>query len=355
MIEVRGLHKELGEFSLRGVDVRIEAGEYFVVLGPTGAGKTVLLECIAGLHKVDRGEVWLAGRDVTGLAPELRNVGYVPQDYVLFPHLSFEQNLHFSLALRKVPQAEATARIAELTEMLGISHLLNRRPRTLSGGEQQRGALARALAPRPNVLLLDEPLSALDEGTRAELIPQLRRISRELGTTIIHVCHNFEEALDLADRIAIMHQGRVRQIGTPAGVFRRPVSPFVARFVSAENLFPVLALDRAGSAIEVGDQVRLQVASFPVETDLLAMIRPEEISVRPRGDAGAGPNEIEGQVTTVGDRGRTIRVQLTGPLPLQIALTRQAFRQCGVSAGDWVLAHCPPEAIHLISQSPDSQ
>jgi molybdate/tungstate transport system ATP-binding protein len=138
MIEIKNAHKRLGEFSLRGVDLRIETGEYFVVLGPTGAGKTVLLEAIAGLHRLDQGEVWIEGRDVSRLAPELRRVGYVPQDYVLFPHLSLRANIGFSLALRRVPAAEVDRRVHELAELLNVSHLLERKPRTLSGGEQQR-------------------------------------------------------------------------------------------------------------------------------------------------------------------------------------------------------------------------
>jgi ABC-type Fe3+/spermidine/putrescine transport system ATPase subunit len=345
MIEIKHAHKSLGEFSLRGVDLRIEQGEYFVVLGPTGAGKTVLLESVAGLHRLDQGEVWVEGRDVTALAPELRRIGYVPQDYVLFPHMSLRRNIGFSLELRHVPADQIDRRVQQLADLLNIAHLLDRRPRTLSGGEQQRGALARALAPEPTVLLLDEPLSALDEGTRAELSVELARISDELRTTVVHVCHNFDEALELADRIAIMHHGRVLQVGTPAEVFRRPASPFIARFVGAQNLFPVRAVDRAGKTVTLADQLTLTVASLPEGDDLLVMIRPEEIAVRPAGAEAAAPRWV---LHNVEDRGRVMRLRLQGPLPLRVTMTPQAFAAAQVSEGDTVLASWSPAAVHVL-------
>jgi molybdate transport system ATP-binding protein len=342
MIEVRNAHKALGEFSLRGMDLRIESGEYFVILGPTGAGKTVLLECVAGLHRLDEGEVWLDGRNVTKVPTELRHIGYVPQDYVLFPHLDLQRNIGFSLALQRVPTAEIEARTAQLAELLNITHLLERKPRTLSGGEQQRGALARALAPRPTVLLLDEPLSALDEGTRGELAPELSRICRELGTTIVHVCHNFDEAIELGDRVGIMHQGRMLQVGPPAEVLRRPDTDFIARFVGARNVFPITALDRAQKRVTVGEALTLTVAALPEGADLLAMIRPEEISVS-RGGEG-----LACVLRQVEDRGRHMRLHLEGPLPLMAILTPQAYRQSGVQAGEAVMARWDAEAVHVM-------
>lgn len=342
MIEVKNAHKSLGEFSLRGVELRIESGAYCVILGPTGAGKTVLLECIAGLHRLEQGEVWLEGKNVTAVAPELRRVGYVPQDYVLFPHLNLRRNLGFSLALQRVPLEEIERRTTQLAELLNIAHLLDRKPRTLSGGEQQRGALARALAPQPTVLLLDEPLSALDEGTRAELTPELSRICRELGTTIVHVCHNFDEAIELADNVGIMHQGRILQVGPPAEVLRRPNSAFVARFVGAQNVFPVQSADRATKTITLGTGLQLAVAALPQGEKLLAMIRPEEIAVSPTGEG------LRCTLRSVEDRGRHLRLQLDGPLSLLAIMTPQAFRAAGVSSGQTVVASWRAEAVHVL-------
>jgi len=357
MIEVKNVHKELGEFSLRGVDLRVESGEYFVILGPTGAGKTVLLECIAGLHNVDRGEVWLEGRNVTKLAPELRHIGYVPQDYVLFPHLSLRRNIGFSLALQRVPLEQIEARTEQLSRLLNIFHLLDRKPRTLSGGEQQRGALARALAPKPALLLLDEPLSALDEGTRAELSVELSRISDELGTTVIHVCHNFDEALQLADRIAIMHQGRALQIGPPAEIFRKPDSAFIARFVGAENVFPVRKVDRGARQVLAGEGLLLSVDNLPDADELLVMIRPEEIEVTRHGRANAaGITAMVDEkgicphftLSMVEDRGRIMRLHLRGPLPLLATMTPQAYRAAALSTGDTVSACWHSSAVHVL-------
>lgn len=351
MIDVRNVHKELGEFSLRGVDLRVETGEYFVVLGPTGAGKTVLLECIAGLWKLDRGEVWLEGRNVTDLEPELRNVSYVPQDYVLFPHMSLRDNIEFSLVVRGAPRELRQRRVRELSELLGIAHLLERRPLTLSGGEQQRGALARALAPSPTVLLLDEPLSALDEGTRRELTPELGKVSGELKTTVIHVCHNFDEALELADRIAIIHQGRVAQVGTPAEVFRAPLGEFVARFVGSENLLPVRSCDRASCAVVLDGGIPLRVRHIPTADGLLAIIHPDEISLcADDGDAApCAPNAVPCLLARADDRGRFVRLRLEGPVCLTALMTRQAFAASKVAEGDRVLAHFRPEAVHLLT------
>jgi len=358
MIEVRDVHKELGEFSLRGVDLRIETGEYFVVLGPTGAGKTVLLECIAGLHKVDHGQVLLEGRDVTDVLPEHRNVAYVPQDYVLFPHISLRDNIGFSLSVRHAPRELIEGRVQQLAEMLGIGHLLDRRPRTLSGGEQQRGALARALAPSPTVLLLDEPLSALDEGTRGELIVELDAISRKTRTTVVHVCHNFEEALELADRIAIMDHGKVMQVGPPSEVFRKPCSPFVARFVGARNLFRVSSSDLLERSVSVVDGPSLKTAGLPDAPELLTSIRPEEISItRASGGEGtpstdAHTNYLTCTVRRADDRGRFMHILLEGELDLTVAMTRQAFAAVDVSAGDAVIASFGREAVHVLPSAP---
>ena len=351
MIEVKNAFKELGEFSLRGVDLRVETGEYFVVLGPTGAGKTVLLECIAGLYWLDGGEVWLDGREVTDLDPEFRNVGYVPQDYVLFPHMSLRSNIEFSLTLTDAPRPDVDARVLELANALGIEHLLERSPRTLSGGEQQRGALARALAPSPAVLLLDEPLSALDEGTRAELSSLLTRISQDLGTTVIHVCHNFEEALDLADRCAVMREGLILQVGPPAHVFRKPANGFLARFVGAYNLLPVIDQDREAGAVVLEQGVDLIASHIPDDLVLLAAIRPEEISVHPDGDQPAGDdlNILPCAVTKIEDRGRVVRLHLEDRVALMATLTRQAFLATGVHEGQRVLASFHKDSVHLLT------
>ena len=260
-MEIKSLWVELEEFRLCDINLEIAAGEYFVVLGPTGAGKTVLLETIAGLHRPRRGRILLAGEDITHAPPERRGIGFVYQDYALFPHLSVAGNIAFGLRLRGMGRGEIEKRVAAIGRLLGIEHLLHRMPGTLSGGEAQRVALARALVIEPRLLLLDEPLSALDPETREGLQRELGRIHRELGTTTIHVTHDFEEAVALGDRIAVLREdrldeglreGRIVQVGRPEEIFRRPASEFVARFVGVRNIFRGQAL----SLIHISEPTR---------------------------------------------------------------------------------------------------
>jgi molybdate/tungstate transport system ATP-binding protein len=236
MIQIKNLSVRIGEFSLLDLNVTIRDQEYFVVLGPSGAGKTVFMECIAGIHKVKKGEIWLDKTNITRLAPEERGIGYVPQDYVLFPFLSVQENITFGLRRRKYSKLEIQKRMMVLADLLGIIHLLDRDTRTLSGGEKQRVALARALAPAPRMLLLDEPLSSLDVQTSKYLRLELRKIHQELGVTTIHITHNHMEAEELADRMAIMSGGKIEQIGKPQDIFFAPETEAVSNFIGSLNI-----------------------------------------------------------------------------------------------------------------------
>ncbi len=236
MIVIKNLSADLGSFHLKDIELSVVKGEYFVVLGPTGSGKTVLLECMAGLHRIRRGEIWIDGSDVTHLAPEDRQVGYVPQDYVLFPFLNVFGNIAFGLRRNRRSQNDIKARVDTVANLMGISHLLSRSPRSLSGGEKQRVALARALAPSPNLLLLDEPLSSLDLQTSKYLRLELRRIHDELGITTVHVTHNQMEAEEIADRIAVLNMGRLEQVGGPDEIFFYPKNEFVSEFIGTPNI-----------------------------------------------------------------------------------------------------------------------
>ena len=236
MIQVKNLRVDLGDFTLRDINLNIERGEYFVILGPTGAGKTVLLESIAGLYPTESGQIWLRGKEVTRVEPEKRNISIVYQDHALFPHLSVAENIVFGLKIHRQTRQQLRETLNWLSDLLGIAHLLDRRPNTLSGGEQQKVALARALSIKPELLLLDEPLSALDPETREEVQKELRQLHNQLRVTTIHVTHDFEEAIALGDRIAVLGEGCIKQIGTPEKIFRQPNSEFVARFTVARNL-----------------------------------------------------------------------------------------------------------------------
>ncbi len=310
MISVRGLSLTLGEFVLRDIGLEVAEGEYFVLLGPTGAGKTVLLECIVGLHRPASGAVRLDGIDVTAAPPERRGIAYVPQDYCLFPNLTGRQNIAYGLAGRGRSKAEIEARVDELADWLDVRPLLDRRPLTLSGGEKQRIALARALAVRPRLLLLDEPLAAVDPSTRDAVCGELKRIQREGRTTVIHVCHNFDEALAVADRIGVMRRGRIVQTGAPREIFRRPASAFVARFTGAANLLPAAWADGLARTGELSIPVRERKSGRG-----WVVFRPEDIEVRPgNGTAadggGAGGIRLRGVVSAISDRGPYLRLEI---------------------------------------------
>src|SRR5690554_2050066 len=256
MLDIRGLSLSLGEFSLDGVDLTVDDGEYFIILGPTGAGKTILLETIAGIYAFASGTISLDGRDITRTDPKDRGIGMVYQDYMLFPHLTVEENIGFGLLQRKTEPDRIRELVSETADLLGIGHLLDRTPGTLSGGEQQRAAIARALVLRPRVLLLDEPLSALDAVTRDRLRRELKAVHRATGTTVVHITHHFEDIFALADRVAVMQDGRIAQTGTPDEVFRKPATEFVAAFTGMENVYCGISRVRDGeAAIDLGEIV----------------------------------------------------------------------------------------------------
>ncbi|MCY6369201.1 ABC transporter ATP-binding protein [Clostridium ganghwense] len=237
MLRIENLYKRLGNFQLKDINLNINEGEYFVILGPTGTGKSVVLEVIAGLYKPDEGHFYFQGKDLSREYPENRELGFVYQDYLLFPHLSVKENIIFGLKQKKIPKNQIEYKLDEIVSMFKIEHLLNRRPTTLSGGEQQRVAIARALITSPKILLMDEPLSSLDPSTKGEFLNMLRGIHEKRQNTVIHVTHDFNVALYLADRIAIMKDGEIVQVGTPKEIFKKPNSTFVAKFIGIENTF----------------------------------------------------------------------------------------------------------------------
>jgi ABC-type Fe3+/spermidine/putrescine transport system ATPase subunit len=238
LLRLEDISVQLGAFRLKNISLHVEAGTYLVLLGPTGTGKTVLLETIAGLHRPSGGRTWINGKDATAWPPEKRHLGVVYQDYALFPHLTVQENIAFGLHLKKQTRGEIRKTVEEMAGFLEIGHLLKRRPGRLSGGEQQRVALARALVLKPYVLLLDEPLSALDRLTRGRLRRELKRIHGELGVTIFHITHDLPEAFFLANHLVVMKDGSLLQEGRPESVLRRPLNRTVAELLGIENLLP---------------------------------------------------------------------------------------------------------------------
>jgi len=284
MIEIKNLEVTLGNFSLEPLNLEIEDGQYFIILGPSGVGKTVLVECIAGLHRLQKGEIWIDGRNVTTLRPEERNISYVPQDYALFPHLTVEENIRVGLRARKLSTLEARERVEKVARLLGVTPLLSRLPHTLSGGEKQRVALARALAIQPKLLLFDEPLVALDREKKHNLWLELKKIHEELSLTILHVTHDFEEAYTLGDKIAVILGGRLEQVGKRTEVFYHPKSPRLAHFMGIKNVLSGIVM----AAEPKEDYLQIKWGKYLLHTpfydrevgrSVSFCIRPEEVMV----------------------------------------------------------------------------
>jgi ABC-type sugar transport system ATPase subunit len=350
MIEISGLDVALGDFTLTGINLAVKEGEYFIILGPTGAGKTVLLESIAGLNTVKKGRILIEGRDVTDLKPEQRRVGIVYQDHALFPHLSVRDNILFGLKLRKTSALEMQAALDWLAELLHIGHLLKRKPVTLSGGEKQKVALARALSNRPPVLLLDEPLSALDPASSESVQEELSKLHQTLNNTIIHVTHNFEEAMALGTHVAVIGEGSVKQVGTPEQIFRKPESTFVARFSLARNIFAGEIKHKSnGESVFHTPVFDLKVAGS-VEGTCFAAIRAEDVQVSRQSFPAEFANAFFGAVTAIIDRGTQVSVTIAAPAEIRSLISRQQYQAMGLKIGDRVSIFLDPVLVHVFQE-----
>lgn len=347
MLELKGISKSWGEFKLRNVNLKIYDGEYFVILGPTGAGKTLLLETIAGLHKPDEGEIWFEGRNITLTPPEHRKIGIVFQDYALFPHMTVRENILFGLRLKKIPRREAEKRLHSMASMLKIEGILHRYPRTLSGGEKQRVALARALVLQPRLLLLDEPLSALDEEIRRSLWDELRNIHEKLGITTIHVTHDQTEAVALADRIGVMNQGSIVQVGTPQEVFRNPRTEFIARFTGFENIYEGHASESGGiTMVKVED---VEIASTDTKRGKVKVcIRPEDITLYHERPDSSARNVFQGVISNVSDRGPLVRLKVRSKLEFIVLISKKSFVEMRLKTGSPVYLSFKASSVRLI-------
>lgn len=274
-LELRSVVKRYGAVeAVRSVDLTVAKGEFLTVLGPSGSGKTTVLRMISGFTDVTEGQIMLAGRDVAQMSPAERGIGMVFQNYALFPHLNARENVEYGLKMRRWSKGDRAKRAEEMLELVGLSGMNKRLPRELSGGQQQRVALARALAFGPDLLLMDEPLGALDRELRVRMSGELRRIHAELGTTVVYVSHDREEALTLSDRIAIMVAGQVEAIDTPETLFTAPRSSFVASFFGGHNLIPARVLDSGSRA--AGDRVNVEVLGQSVSVRVGSAISPGE-------------------------------------------------------------------------------
>ncbi|QPC44707.1 ABC transporter ATP-binding protein [Kaustia mangrovi] len=309
-LQATGIRKLFGGFvALDDISIDIERGEFLTLLGPSGSGKTTFLNILAGFEAPTGGRLLQDGTDITHRPAEERDFGMVFQGYALFPHMTVERNVAFPLRVRKVAKAEQAERVAKALEVVGLSAHAGKRPSELSGGQQQRVALARAIVFEPDMLLLDEPLSALDKNLREQLQEELQRIHREIRTTFVFVTHDQSEALALSSRVAIFNHGRLQQIGAPDEVYTRPASRFVAEFLGQINLFPLSAPQNADGVVAGGFAGRtLKAPGKANGAGVLLGVRPEHVSIAERPDENA--NAIEAQITGIAYHGPTVAVTL---------------------------------------------
>jgi putative spermidine/putrescine transport system ATP-binding protein len=328
-VHVSGLRKRYGDVvALAGVDLVIRAGEFFTLLGPSGSGKTTLLRLIAGFERPDAGRIELGGSDVTGVPPYARNVNTVFQDYALFPHMTVGQNIEYGLRVRRVPKADRREKVDRALEMVRLPGLGDRKPAQLSGGQRQRVALARAIVNEPQVLLLDEPLGALDLKLRQEMQLELLRVQREVGITFIYVTHDQEEALTMSDRIAVLDDGSIEQIGSPVQVYEQPRTPFVAGFIGVSNL-----IERDGHTITV---------------------RPEKLTLIEDGEPEPPDAHVEpGQVRDVIYAGVLTRYVVDLDAGGELVVSRLNAEPASVAAGSRVHVAWRSDEAFTIPQGPD--
>lgn len=347
MLEIENVSKDMGEFVLKDASLTVNDGEYLVIIGPTGAGKTILLETLAGIYPPDSGRVILNGRDITNALPRERNICMVYQDYMLFPHLTVAENIGFGLRNRKMGGAEIERKVNDAARFLCIDHLLHRHPETLSGGEQQRAAIARAVVMEPALLLLDEPLSALDGQTREKLRKELRRLHDLYRITVIHVTHNFEEVFSLADRVVVIRGGEIVQVGEPHEVFRKPNCEFVANFVGVENLFrgpctqkgPLCEIDAGG--------VTIVSATCSENGTATATVRPEDILISRAPLDSSAQNSLKGKIEDIADNGTVVRITVDAGIPFVVVLTRRGVVDLGLAEGDEVWITFKASSVHV--------
>jgi len=362
-LQLENLHRDFGTVkALNGINISIGEGEFLSLLGPSGCGKTTALRLVAGFDRPNQGRIVVDGKDVTNVSPNKRDMGMVFQAYSLFPNMTARQNVEFGLRVRGNNRSTRGTKAAELLELVGLSHAVDRYPHQLSGGMQQRVALARALAIEPRVLLLDEPLSALDAKVRVQLREEIRRIQLELGITTLYVTHDQEEALAISDHVAVMYGGVIEQMGTPSEMYTAPSTPFVAEFIGTMNRLESTIVDGSTGEIEhAGTRLRIDAArGREVGERVLVLVRPEALELAASGNGvSANGNSVAAEVLTHTFLGPVTRLKMTGGLIADMSTARASALPVGsnvvatVPAADAQVLSLPDDAPLLAAQDPD--
>jgi putative spermidine/putrescine transport system ATP-binding protein len=354
-LELERLERRFGNVTaLNGIQIELGEGEFLSLLGPSGCGKTTALRLVAGFDRPDAGRIIVEGRDVTRVAPSKRNMGMVFQAYSLFPNMTAAGNVEFGLRIRGKQREDRRKRVLDLLDLVGLGPAADRYPHQLSGGMQQRVALARALAIEPRVLLLDEPLSALDAKVRVQLREEIRRIQLELGITTLYVTHDQEEALSISDHVAVMYGGVIEQMGTPAEMYTSPKTPFVAEFIGTMNRLEGRVVDSAAGVVEHAGR-RLTVAAARGRSAgerVLVLVRPELLEVRAAGNGAGDANTLAGEVITHTFLGPITRVKLASD-GLMMTADMPPARAAALPVGSHVIAQVPSEGTQLLSLPED--
>jgi len=353
-LQLSGVTKDFGTFrALENVNLTIAEGEFICFLGPSGCGKTTLLRCIAGLETQTHGTIFMGGKDISWLPPSQRDFGIVFQSYALFPNLTVADNVSYGLTNMKMSRSDINSRVTELLDLVGLNEHASKYPSQLSGGEQQRIALVRALATSPGLLLLDEPLSALDAKVRTYLRREIRSIQDRLGVTTIMVTHDQEEAQTMADRIFVMNQGRIEQAGTPDQIYEEPSTPFVADFIGVMNFFPGIVIDK-GHVTCSGLTLSCDASAHEVGRQVNCAVRPEEILLV----NGASPNEnvLNAIIIDTEYLGSFLRLYLKVPelgvYELRVDIRKDVVSQHSLSEGSNLSLQVPKQSIRVFDVEP---